>query len=86
MARPNIGIHKIIVGFFEVAKFPNDASNGDSKNGTYYTSVECEDKGGTKDGNCANGFDVCRVSITYYFSVTAPSRSGTPVIDVVNTS
>jgi len=46
------------VGFFEVAKFPNDASNGDSKNGTYYTSVECEDKGGTKDGNCASGFDV----------------------------
>jgi hypothetical protein len=44
---------------FEIIKFNNDACTGDSKNGTCYTSAECEDKGGTKDGSCASGYGVC---------------------------
>ena len=27
--------------------------------GTCFTSGECQDKGGTADGNCAAGFGVC---------------------------
>jgi len=48
------------IGIFNVVKFANDpceASN--SKNGTCYTAEECEDKGGTSSGSCAEGYGVC---------------------------
>merc|ERR1712110_872832 len=47
------------LSMFEIINFPNDACTGDSKNGTCYTSAECEDLGGTKDGDCAQGYGVC---------------------------
>ena len=33
-----------------------------SRNGTCYTESECEDKGGTAAGSCADGFGVCCIS------------------------
>ena len=41
--------------------FPNDPCfvDGGSKNGTCYTSEECENKGGSNSGSCAEGFGVC---------------------------
>jgi hypothetical protein len=48
------------IGLFEVVKFPNDMCVGSSsRNGTCYTESECEDKGGTAAGSCADGFGVC---------------------------
>ena len=34
-------------------------ADGDSKNGTCYTSEECDKRGGTNSGSCANGYGVC---------------------------
>jgi len=48
------------LSMFEIINFPNDACTGDSsKNGTCYTSAECEEKGGEKAGDCAQGYGVC---------------------------
>jgi len=48
------------IGIFNVVKFANDPCEGsNSKNGTCYTEEECEDKGGTASGNCAEGYGVC---------------------------
>lgn len=49
------------LSMFEIINFPNDACTGDSKNGTCYTSQECDNKGGTKDGTCASSYGVCCV-------------------------
>lgn len=35
--------------------------NGPNRNGTCYTSEECEEKGGKGEGNCAMGFGTCCV-------------------------
>jgi len=41
-------------------RFKNEACTGTgTKNGTCYTSEECDVKGGTKEGSCADGFGVC---------------------------
>ena len=53
---------------FNVVQFKNEAcvsssttmSQG-SRNGTCYTSEECDEKGGKAEGNCASGFGVCCV-------------------------
>merc|ERR1712038_1914846 len=48
------------LSMFEIVKFENDAcTTGGNKNGTCFTSQECEDKGGKKDGDCAKGYGVC---------------------------
>jgi len=48
------------LSMFEIVKFENDAcTTGGNKNGTCFTSQECEDKGGSKDGDCAKGYGVC---------------------------
>merc|ERR1712038_261819 len=47
------------LSMFEVVNFPNDACDGDSKNGTCYTAAECEKKGGDDAGSCADGYGVC---------------------------
>merc|ERR1712223_1812745 len=48
------------LSMFEIVKFENDpCTTGGNKNGTCYTSQECEDKGGKKDGDCAKGYGVC---------------------------
>jgi len=48
------------IGIFNVVKFPNtECEGGNSQNGTCYTTEECEDKSGTADGTCAEGYGVC---------------------------
>merc|ERR1712012_914481 len=44
---------------FNIVKFPNDACDAGSKNGTCYTKDECDTLGGTNDGSCASGYGVC---------------------------
>ncbi len=40
-------------------RFNNDPCDGGNRNGTCYTSEECDDKGGTNSGSCADGYGVC---------------------------
>ncbi len=35
--------------------------SGNQRNGTCYTTQECQDRGGSASGNCAQGFGVCCV-------------------------
>jgi len=46
---------------FQIIKFPNNPCyvSGATKNGTCYTAEECETKGGTSAGSCAEGYGVC---------------------------
>merc|ERR1719400_962479 len=50
---------------FSVVTFKNEQCTsettltGGARAGTYYSTTECSDKGGTKSGNCASGFGVC---------------------------
>lgn len=49
-------------GAFAIVQFKNEecqATSTTSMQGVCYSSSECSDKGGTKDGNCAAGFGVC---------------------------
>ena len=48
-----------LVNLFTVVRFPNSVCAGDAFNGTCYTSEECNDRGGTSSGTCANGYGVC---------------------------
>lgn len=73
------------IGIFNVVKFKNDVCKGnDNKNGTCYTEEECEDKGGTASGSCAEGYGVCCIfnigcggskaeNITYFSSSGKPT-------------
>lgn len=45
-----------------------------NRNGTCFTSTECEEKGGSASGNCASGFGVCCL-----FTIGSSSSSGTTV-------
>jgi len=47
------------LSIFQVVKFTNSHCTGSTKNGTCYTSQECENIGGVQDGTCADGFGVC---------------------------
>jgi len=47
------------LSMFNIVRFPNDACDGGSRNGTCYTKEECSNKGGTEDGDCAQGYGVC---------------------------
>jgi len=49
------------LSIFNIIKFENNACKGSTRNGTCYTSAECESAGGKKDGDCADGFGVCCV-------------------------
>lgn len=50
---------------FQIIKFENAPCVGGTRNGTCFTSAECDSAGGTEDGNCADGFGVCcSVTIT----------------------
>jgi len=64
--------NKKLLSLFSIVTFPNGgcASMDAARNGTCYTSTECEDKGGVKSGNCAAGFGVCCL-----FIVTATSTT-----------
>ena len=54
-----------LFSLFSVVTFPNDQCTGSTSTasttvyGTCYSKSECNDKGGTADGNCASGFGVC---------------------------
>jgi len=47
------------LSIFQVVKFTNSLCVGNSKNGTCFTSQECDSLGGVQDGTCADGFGVC---------------------------
>lgn len=66
-----LGIKKLL-SLFSIVTFPNGgcASMDAARNGTCYTSTECQNKGGVKSGNCAAGFGVCCL-----FIVTATSTT-----------
>jgi len=50
------------LSLFAVVSFPNEqctsTDDADTK-GTCLSATECDDKGGTNDGNCAAGFGIC---------------------------
>jgi len=50
-----------LFSLFNVVTFKNlpCTSESSSRNGTCYTTTECNDKGGKSSGNCASGFGVC---------------------------
>lgn len=49
-----------LISAFQVVQFPNDFCSGnDNKNGTCYTSEECDSRGGKGSGSCAEGYGVC---------------------------
>ena len=54
-----------VFSLFNVVTFKNDAcaSSDSGRNGTCYTTTECQNKGGRALGNCAAGFGVCCVFI-----------------------
>jgi len=47
------------LSIFQVVKFTNSHCTGSTKNGTCFTSQECDNIGGVQDGTCADGFGVC---------------------------
>jgi len=59
-----------VFSLFSIVSFPNDGCASQSvqgskpRNGTCFTSTECNEKGGTVSGNCAAGFGVCCLFIT----------------------
>jgi len=51
-----------MLSLFSIVTFPNQgcaSQDSGSRNGTCYTSSECQNKGGSSSGNCAAGFGVC---------------------------
>merc|ERR1712018_649422 len=59
---------KRALAIFNVVKFKNEpcvstssTMNNGNRNGTCYTSEECEERGGRAEGNCAMGFGTCCV-------------------------
>lgn len=60
---------------FNIIKFQNSPCVGGTRNGTCFTAAECEDNGGKKDGECADGFGVCCVTILANGAATALNQS-----------
>jgi len=58
-----VGRKRKQLSVFTVVKFPNDVclSATSGRNGTCYTSSECNAKGGASSGSCASSFGVCCV-------------------------
>ena len=54
-----------VFSLFSIVTFKNEgcSSSDNGRNGTCYTSSECQNKGGKAQGNCAAGFGVCCVFI-----------------------
>lgn len=48
---------------FQIIKFENAPCVGGTRNGTCFTTAECESAGGTEDGSCADGFGVCCITL-----------------------
>lgn len=60
---------------FNIIKFQNTACVGGTRNGTCFTAAECESNGGEKDGDCADGFGVCCVTMLKSGGATALNQS-----------
>ncbi|XP_059089365.1 uncharacterized protein LOC131885355 [Tigriopus californicus] len=53
-----------LFSIFQVVTFPNGVCTGSSsRNGTCYRADECESRGGSSSGTCAQGFGVCCILI-----------------------
>ncbi len=62
----------------------NDICAGNNnRNGTCYTAEECEDRGGTSSGSCADGFGVCCISkillLAFQLAIYRPLSYVSPV-------
>ena len=53
--------HLKVLGLFNLIQFSNSRCNStdSDKQGVCYTATECQGRGGTPKGNCAQGFGVC---------------------------
>lgn len=60
---------------FQIIKFKNEPCVGSQRNGTCFTSAECEEAGGSEDGTCADGFGVCCATILVNGASTALNQS-----------
>jgi len=60
---------------FQIIKFQNAPCIGGTRNGTCFTSAECESAGGTEDGDCADGFGKCCVTILSDGATTSLNQS-----------
>jgi len=60
---------------FQIVKFENAPCVGSSRNGTCFTAAECESAGGTEDGDCADGFGQCCITILSDGATTSLNQS-----------
>jgi len=60
---------------FQIIKFKNEPCVGSQRNGTCFTSAECEEAGGSEDGTCADGFGVCCATILVNGASTSLNQS-----------
>jgi len=68
------------ISLFTVVQFPNDECTTKSSKdymGTCYSSTQCSDMGGVKDGSCGAGFGVCCKFIISATSTTSVTRNCT---------
>lgn len=60
---------------FQIIKFKNEPCIGSSRNGTCFTTAECENAGGSNSGQCADGFGVCCTVILANGATTSLNQS-----------
>lgn len=60
---------------FQIIKFKNEPCIGSSRNGTCFTSAECDNAGGTESGSCADGFGVCCIVLLTNGQTTSLNQS-----------
>lgn len=62
---------------FQIIKFQNGPCRGGTtnRNGTCFTAAECENQGGTKGGDCADGFGVCCITMLAAGATTSLNQS-----------
>lgn len=60
---------------FQIIKFENAPCKGGTRNGTCFTSAECESAGGKQDGDCADGFGVCCTTVLSAGGTTSLNQS-----------
>jgi len=76
-----------VLPVFQIVKFKNSlcsngkSSDGTVRNGTCYTTQECDNRGGTKGSDCAEGFGVCCT-----FSISCGQTSSENATYLINTA
>jgi len=70
------------LSIFTVVKFPNTACSSATtgRNGTCYTTSECQAKGGSSSGSCASSFGVCCV---FEKSCQGGRIAGEPIFNII---